>query len=65
MRSAPYSGSWNPAQIADATGAINQLLAYLRELIEQRSHTPADDLMTSLIRTAHDGDRLTREERSQ
>jgi hypothetical protein len=28
----------------------------------QRSDTPADDLMTSLLRAEHDGDRLTREE---
>ena len=51
-----------PAQIADATGAIGPLLAFIRELVEQRTHTPADDLMTSLIRAEHDGDRLTRDE---
>jgi len=51
-----------PGQIAKATAAIEKLLAYLGDLIEQRSHTPADDLMTSLIRAEHDGDRLTREE---
>jgi hypothetical protein len=51
-----------PAQIAAATAAIDQLLGYLRELVEQRNHTPADDLMTSLLRAEHDGDRLTREE---
>jgi len=55
-------GFMEPTQIANATAAVNQLLAYLRELIEQRRHTPADDLMTSLIRAEHDGDRLTREE---
>jgi len=51
-----------PAQIANATAAISQLLAYLRGLIDQRSHAPADDLMTSLIRAEHEGDRLTRDE---
>ena len=51
-----------PAQIAAATAAIEQLLGYLRLLVEQRNHTPADDLMTSLLRAEHDGDRLTREE---
>jgi hypothetical protein len=51
-----------PAQIAAATAAIEQLLAYLRELVEQRSQTPADDLMTSLLRAESEGDRLTREE---
>ncbi|MCX5738782.1 MAG: cytochrome P450, partial [Proteobacteria bacterium] len=51
-----------PAQIANATAAIDQLLCYLRRIVEQRSHTPADDLMTSLLRAEHDGDRLTRDE---
>jgi hypothetical protein len=51
-----------PQQIAAATIAIQQLLGYVGELVEHRSHTPADDLMTSLIRAEHDGDRLTREE---
>ncbi|MGH3053697.1 MAG: cytochrome P450, partial [Gaiellaceae bacterium] len=51
-----------PAQIAAATAAISELLAYARDLLERRSHTPAADLMTSLIRAEHDGDRLTREE---
>jgi len=51
-----------PAQIAAATAAIAPLLAFLRELVEQRTHAPADDLVTSLIRAEHDGDRLTRDE---
>jgi hypothetical protein len=51
-----------PAQIANATAAIDPLLCYVRELVGQRSHTPADDLVTSLLRAEHDGDRLTREE---
>ena len=58
----PVFGFMEPAQIAAATAAVGELLAYVRELIEQRSHTPADDLMTSLIRAEHDGDRLTRDE---
>lgn len=49
-------------QIAAATAAITELLAYARDLLERRSDRPADDLMTSLIRAEHDGDRLTREE---
>jgi hypothetical protein len=51
-----------PAQIAAATAAIGKLLEYLRALVEQRSQTPADDLMTSLLRAESEGDRLTREE---
>ena len=51
-----------PAQIASATAAIDPLLAYLRRIVEERSQTPADDLMTSLLRAEHDGDRLTRDE---
>jgi cytochrome P450 len=51
-----------PEQITRAETAITDLLAYVRELIEQRSHAPADDLMTALIRAEHDGDRLTRDE---
>src|SRR5215472_8750810 len=51
-----------PDQITRAETAITELLAYVRELIEERSHAPADDLMTALIRAEHDGDRLTRDE---
>jgi cytochrome P450 len=51
-----------PAQIARADAAITNLLAYVRDLIEQRSHAPADDLVTAMIRAEHDGDRLTRDE---
>jgi hypothetical protein len=58
----PVFGFMEPAQIANATAAVCELLAYLRELIELRSQTPADDLMTSLLRAESDGDRLTRDE---
>jgi cytochrome P450 len=51
-----------PDQITRAETAITDLLAYVRELIGQRSYAPADDLMTALIRAEHDGDRLTRDE---
>jgi cytochrome P450 len=51
-----------PDQITRAETAITELLAHVRELIEQRSHAPADDLMTALIRSEDDGDRLTRDE---
>ena len=58
----PVFGFMEPAQIAAATTALGALLAYLHELVEQRSHAPADDLMTSLLRAELDGDRLTRDE---
>ncbi len=51
-----------PEQIARAEAAIIELIAYVRELVEQRHDTPANDLMTALIRAEHDGDRLTRAE---
>jgi cytochrome P450 len=51
-----------PEQIARAEEAIIDLLAYVRDLVEQRSHIPADDLMTALTRAEHEGDRLTRDE---
>src|SRR4029450_10555058 len=49
-------------QIARAEAAIGNLLAYVRDLVARRSDTPADDLVTALIRAEHDGDHLTREE---
>ena len=58
----PVFSFMEPAQIATATAAIDPLLAYLRRIVEERSQTPADDLMTSLLRAEHDGYRLTRAE---
>lgn len=52
----------DPAQIAAAESASVALLAYVRDLVEERSHAPADDLITALIRAEHAGDRLTRDE---
>lgn len=58
----PIFGFMEPAQIAAAERAITELLAYVRELVAQRSETPADDLLSALLRAEHDGDRLTRDE---
>lgn len=58
----PIFGFMEPAQIAAAESAIGALLAYVRELVAQRSATDADDLMSALLRAEDDGDRLTREE---
>jgi cytochrome P450 len=58
----PIFGFLQPEQIVVATDAIERLLAYLRDLVAQRSRAPADDLLTSLLRAEDDGDRLTRDE---
>jgi len=58
----PIFGFMEPEQIAAATGAIGELLRYVEKLVEQRSHAPADDLITSLLRAEDAGDRLTRDE---
>ena len=58
----PIFGFMEPAQIAAANAAITELLAYVRDLVEQRSAVPADDLLSALLRAEHDGDRLTRDE---
>jgi cytochrome P450 len=58
----PIFGFMEPTQIAAANVAITELLAYIRDLVEQRSAVPADDLLSALLRAEHDGDRLTRDE---
>jgi len=58
----PIFGFMEPAQITAAERAIGELLAYVRELVAQRSDTAADDLMSALLRAEDDGDRLTRDE---
>ncbi len=58
----PIFGFMEPAQIAAAERAITELLAYVRELVAERSATAADDLMSALLRAEDDGDRLTRDE---
>jgi cytochrome P450 len=58
----PVFAFMEPEQIARAEGAIVDLLTYVRGLVEERSQTPADDLITALVAAEHDGDRLTRDE---
>lgn len=58
----PVFGLMEPDQIAAATTAITDLLAYTSALRERRARAPAADLMTSLITAEDDGDRLTRDE---
>jgi cytochrome P450 len=61
----PIFGIMTPAQIAEATTAIAQLLAYTNELCARREEAPGDDLISALIAAEHDGDRLTRPETSE
>lgn len=49
-------------QVAAATAAITELLAYADELTRRRAEDPGADLITALIDTATDGDRLTHDE---
>jgi len=58
----PVFGLMEPDQIAAATTASTELLAYTGALRERRARAPAADLMTSLIRAEDEGDRLTRDE---
>lgn len=58
----PIFGFMEPAQIEAAESAITHLLDYVRDLVAERSATPADDLLSALLRAEHDGDRLTRDE---
>ena len=52
----------SPEQIAAATDAIEALLGYLDELVDQRRHQPDDDLISALIAAEDQGNRLTHEE---
>ena len=42
--------------------AQEEVATYVREMIERRRHTPADDLLTDLIAAEESGDRLSTEE---
>ena len=55
-------GLMSPEQVAAASGAIDPLLAYVADVVEHRSHTPADDLISALVAAEDDGERLTRDE---
>jgi cytochrome P450 len=48
-----------PAQIAAATTAITELRTYVDELTTRRSNSPGQDLITSLLASEADGERLT------
>ena len=58
----PIFGFMEPPQIAAATDAIGELLAYVGGLADERRRQPSDDLITGLLAAEEDGDRLTHEE---
>lgn len=49
-----------PEQADAAAAALGNLLRYVESMVEQRSHSPGDDLISRLIEAEHEGDRLTR-----
>jgi hypothetical protein len=49
-------------QIADATTAIVEMQSYVDDLTARRSKDPGDDLITSLLASEADGERLTHAE---
>ena len=48
-----------PEQIADATTAITELQSYVDELTTRRTEDPGSDLITALLASEADGERLT------
>jgi cytochrome P450 len=55
-------GMMTPEQLSAANAAIEPMLACVAEIVEHRSHTPADDLISALVAAEHEGDTLTRDE---
>ncbi len=51
-----------PEQISDATIAIGELKNYVDELTERRADDPGPDLITALLASEADGERLTHDE---
>ena len=51
-----------PDQIAAATAAITELESYVDELTTRRSKAPGPDLITALLASEADGERLTHDE---
>ncbi len=58
----PKFGTLNPAEVAQEDQAGLEFSAYFTDLIAQRRASPADDLLTKLIRAEDEGQRLTVEE---
>lgn len=58
----PSFGAIDPAELAAAEQAGLEFAEYFTELIDARRSSPADDLLTKLIRAEDAGDRLTTDE---
>jgi cytochrome P450 len=55
-------GYMTPEQVTAATDAVVHLQGYVAALLEERRRTPGDDLITALLASEDEGDRLTHEE---
>jgi cytochrome P450 len=51
-----------PQGIAQFSEAVDEFVAYLRELFERRGTTPGDDLISALLQVEEGGDTLSEEE---
>jgi cytochrome P450 len=51
-----------PELAETAISALQELAAYMEELIEQRRHNPGDDILTALVQAEEAGDKLSTEE---
>lgn len=58
----PVFGFMTPEQITDASRAIEDLLAYIDDLVARRRAEPGDDIITALLAAEEDGGRLTHDE---
>ena len=61
----PFSGGAGPRLndvVSAARQAMDELLAYFEQLIEQRRADPQDDLISAMAAAEEDGDRLSRDE---
>jgi pimeloyl-[acyl-carrier protein] synthase len=52
----------NPAVFAEAAKSVEELSAYLRDIIRERQANPQNDILTSLIRAEEEGERLNEQE---
>jgi cytochrome P450 len=55
-------GFMSPEEVENAHVAADGLMRYVDELVITRRATPADDLVTALIRAEEEGDRLSQQE---
>jgi cytochrome P450 len=58
----PSFGTPDPVEVAEADRAAAEFREYFTDLIARRRASPADDLLTELIRAEHEGERLSIDE---